>query len=49
MNLSKNVASAMRFVSEAAMRIFSLSDDKYPVVGVQPFEGIPSKRSNKED
>ncbi|MDF0556470.1 isochorismate synthase [Kamptonema sp. UHCC 0994] len=43
MNLSKSVRNAMRFVSEAAMRIFSLSDDKYPVVGVQPFEGKPLK------
>ena len=49
MNISKNVRDAMRFVSEAAMRIFSLSDDKYPVVGVQPFEGVPSKRSHWGD
>ncbi|CBN56789.1 isochorismate synthase [Kamptonema animale CS-326] len=43
MNLSKSVRDAMRFVSEAAMRIFSPTDDKYPVVGVQPFEGQPLK------
>ena len=43
MSLSQSLAEAIRFVSEAAMRIFTRSDDQYPVIGVQPFEGIPSK------
>ncbi|MEG4809513.1 isochorismate synthase [Microcoleus sp. F8-D3] len=45
MNLSKSLTNAMRYVSEAAVRIFSPSDDNYPNSGVQPFEGQPSKSS----
>ncbi|MFB8793239.1 MAG: isochorismate synthase [Microcoleus sp.] len=45
MNLSKSLTNAMRYISEAAIRIFSPSDDQYPSTGVQPFEGTPSKRS----
>jgi hypothetical protein len=48
MNLSKSFANAMRYVSEAAMRIFKRSDDDYPNTGVQPFEGTPSKDSKWE-
>ena len=35
----------MLYVSEAAVRIFSPSDDNYPNSGVQPFEGKLSKNS----
>ena len=35
----------MRYVSEAALRIFRRSDDDYPNTGVQPFEGTPPKGS----
>ncbi|MCU0546349.1 MAG: isochorismate synthase [Oscillatoriaceae cyanobacterium Prado104] len=45
MNLSKSVVDAMRYVSEAASRIFKRSDDNYPATGVQPFEGTPAKDS----
>ncbi|MEO6862087.1 MAG: isochorismate synthase [Microcoleus sp.] len=45
MNLSKSFANAMRYVSEAALRIFRRSDDDYPNTGVQPFEGTPPKGS----
>lgn len=38
----------MRYVSDAAMRIFKRSDDDYPNTGVQPFEGTPSKSSKWE-
>jgi hypothetical protein len=48
MNLSKSVVNAMRYVSEAAGRIFRRSDDDYPNTGVQPFEGTPSKGSKWE-
>jgi hypothetical protein len=48
MNLSKSVQNAMRYVSEAAMRIFKRSDDDYPNTGVQPFEGTPPKGSKWE-
>ncbi|MBE9184660.1 isochorismate synthase [Microcoleus sp. LEGE 07076] len=49
MNLSKSFANAMRYVSEAAGRIFSPTDDNYPNSGVQPFEGKRSKKSKSKD
>jgi hypothetical protein len=49
MNLSKSLTNAMRYVSEAAVRIFSPSDDNYPNSGVQPFEGKLSKNSKSRD
>ncbi|MEG4116126.1 isochorismate synthase [Microcoleus sp. N9_B4] len=49
MNLSKSLANAMRYVSEAAVRIFSPSDDNYPNSGVQPFEGKPSKSAKSKE
>ncbi|WP_341736943.1 isochorismate synthase [Microcoleus sp. CAWBG640] len=48
MNLSKSLTNAMRYVSEAALRLFSPSDDNYPNTGVQPFEGKSSKSSKRE-
>ncbi len=44
MNISKLLSDMMRYVSEAAARIFSPSDDAYPNIGVQPFEGEPYKQ-----
>jgi hypothetical protein len=49
MNLSKSLTNAMRYVSEAAVRIFSPSDDNYPNSGVQPFEGKLSKSSRSRE
>ena len=49
MNLSKSFGDAMRYVSEAAVRIFSPSDDNYPNSGVQPFEGKLSKNHKSKD
>ncbi|MEG4169386.1 MULTISPECIES: isochorismate synthase [unclassified Microcoleus] len=49
MNLSKSLANAMRYISEAAVRIFSPSDDNYPNSGVQPFEGKLSKSSKSKE
>ncbi|MCU0517561.1 MAG: hypothetical protein MUC60_12010 [Oscillatoria sp. Prado101] len=49
MNLPKTVEDAMQYVMAAAARIFSPTDDKYPEVGVQPFEGEPYKGQNWED
>ena len=48
MNLSRSLANAMRYVSEAAVRIFSPSDDNYPNSGVQPFEGTLSKALDRD-
>lgn len=49
MNLSKSLRNAMRYISEAAVRLFSPSDDNYPNTGVQPFEGKSSKDNNKRE
>ncbi|TAG98476.1 MAG: isochorismate synthase [Oscillatoriales cyanobacterium] len=49
MNLSKSLTNAMRFVSEAAIRLFSPTDDNYPNTGVQPFEGKSSKDHDKRE
>ena len=37
-----------QYISEAIARIFSPNDDKYPDVGVQPFEGEPYQPSQGE-
>ncbi|MEO0969402.1 MAG: nicotinate phosphoribosyltransferase [Cyanobacteria bacterium J06639_18] len=42
MVISKMFANAMKYISEAAMRIFAPTDDSYPVIGVQP---LPIKKS----
>jgi hypothetical protein len=34
----------VRYISSAAIRIFSPSDDNYPATGVQPFEGDPADK-----
>jgi len=49
MNLSKSLTNAMRFISEAAIRLFSPTDDNYPNTGVQPFEGKSSKNNDKRE
>ncbi len=49
MNISKFVANIMQYLSEAVARIFAPSDDMYPVVGVQPFEGEPYKKTQWAD
>ncbi|MCU0517560.1 MAG: hypothetical protein MUC60_12005 [Oscillatoria sp. Prado101] len=49
MNLPKVLEDAMQYVMAAAGRIFRPSDDKYPEVGVQPFQGEPNKKRHSED
>ncbi|MEB3828790.1 hypothetical protein [Phormidium sp. CCY1219] len=49
MNISKMFSDVMQYVSEAFARIFSPSDDIYPMSGVQPFEGDPYKDSQWAD
>lgn len=43
MNISKMLSDMLGYISEAAARVFSPFDDKYPAIGVQPFEGEPYK------
>lgn len=44
MMISKSLSRVVQFLSEAFMRIFSPTDDAYPMTGFQPFTGIPYKR-----
>jgi hypothetical protein len=45
MKVMKWLQEMIRFVSEAANRVFSPSDDEYPESGVQPYSGdVPSDR-----
>jgi hypothetical protein len=37
-----------QYISGAVARIFSPNDDKYPDVGIQPFEGDPYQQSQTE-
>jgi hypothetical protein len=46
MKVLEQTKKALRFCSEAAVRFFTPTDDSYPDVGVQPFEGSPSKKQN---
>ncbi|MBD2039160.1 hypothetical protein [Microcoleus sp. FACHB-672] len=45
MNISQSLSSAMQYIFAAVARIFSPSDDAYPMVGVQPFDGDPYEGS----
>lgn len=33
-----------QYIGEAAMQLFTLNNDAYPAVGVQPYEGEPVHR-----
>lgn len=44
MIISRMLANMMQFISEAFMRIFSPTDDAYPMIGFQPFTGVPYKK-----
>lgn len=39
MNLTQFIEDAIQYISEAVTRIFAPSDDEYPVIGIQPFDG----------
>ncbi len=39
--------SITQYISEAVFRIFSPSDDAYPMIGVQPFSGEPFDGNRK--
>jgi hypothetical protein len=39
MNISQRVLSILQYLFEGLARIFTLTDDEYPVIGIQPFTG----------
>jgi len=45
MNIFESLSNMMAYLTEGVARIFSPSDDAYPMVGVNPFEGTPYKGS----
>ncbi|HEY9611441.1 hypothetical protein [Allocoleopsis sp.] len=49
MGIYKLFNSITQYLSEAAVRIFSPSDDAYPMIGVQPFSGEPFERNRRAD
>ncbi len=49
MNLSDRISEAIKYVLAASARIFGPSDDEYPQVGVQPFDGDPYKGRQEMD
>ncbi len=44
MGIAKMLENATQYIFEAVARIFGPSDDAYPVIGVQPFEGEPYRK-----
>ncbi|WP_017741586.1 hypothetical protein [Scytonema hofmannii] len=48
MAISKILADFTQFVSEAAMRIFTPTNDAYPNIGIQPFTGEVYKQKTAE-
>lgn len=49
MSIPKFIENAIQYVSEAVTRIFGPSDDAYPNIGVQPFDGEPNKHEKTTD
>lgn len=47
MKVSQIIGNAIQYFSEAIARIFSPNDDKYPNIGVQPFEGEVTDKHGK--
>lgn len=39
MNIIQTIKGIVQYLTEGFARIFSPTDDRYPVIGVQPFEG----------
>jgi hypothetical protein len=41
MNILNGIASAIQFLSEGIAQVFSRKNDRYPAIGMQPFDGEP--------
>jgi hypothetical protein len=46
MSISRIIDDVIQYISGAVSRIFSPSDDNYPEIGVQPFEGDSDKKDH---
>lgn len=49
MKMWQSMLDLINYLYEGATRIFSPSDNTYPVTGIQPFEGTPYKDSGWKD
>lgn len=49
MNVSKLLSDITQYLTEAFVRIFSPTDDEYPAIGTQPYEGEVYQRSTSFD
>lgn len=49
MSVTKMLEDTTQYIFEAVARIFGPSDDAYPVIGVQPFEGEPRRKRPGSD
>lgn len=49
MKIREMFEGVVRYLSGAIARIFGPTDDAYPAVGIQPFEGEPYDRSRSHD
>lgn len=46
--VSKMTRQMVRYIGEAALRIFGPDKDEYPPTGVQPFEGEPADKKDQK-
>ena len=49
MGIYNQFDSMIQFILEAVVRLFSPSDDAYPLIGVQPFAGEPFHKTKRAD
>lgn len=43
-SLMETIRNLMQSMAQPALRVFSPTDDDYPKVGVQPYEGDPAEK-----
>lgn len=49
MKVYQQIEKITKYLSVGILRIFSPSDDAYPVTGVQPYQEIPRKKKRHFD
>lgn len=49
MKVNLLIVNLFQYVTEAFARIFGPSDDQYPLIGIQPFEGDPYQPKSSID
>lgn len=47
MGIYNQFDSMIQFILEAVVRLFSPTDDAYPLTGVQPFSGEPLQKTKR--